>query len=160
MIKATARTIRQLLDGQRVLTLAVIVDGVPFAGLLPFVPLPGYDGVLVHASRMSKHGTALAGGGRAGILLHEQDGPDKDPLQLKRATFDCDVLGYERKSEEWVAGRELYLRRFPDSRITFNLGDFTLYRLTFREGLFVGGFGRAVEIPPGDLPKIATLGLA
>jgi putative heme iron utilization protein len=158
MIKATARTIRQLLDGQRVLTLAVISDGAPFAGLLPFVPLADYSAVLVHASRLSKHGAALAAGGRAGILLFEQDGPDKDPLQLKRATFDCDVRGFERKGEEWLAGRELYLRRFPDSRITFNLGDFTLYRLGFREGLFVGGFGRAVEVPPGDLPKIATLG--
>jgi putative heme iron utilization protein len=158
MIKATARTIRELLDGQRVLTLAVTVDGVPFAGLLPFVSQPDYSAVLVHASRMSKHGAALAAGGRAGILLNEQDAPDKDPLQLKRATFDCDVRGYERKSEDWIAGRELYLRRFPDSRITFNLGDFTLYRLTFREGLFVGGFGRAVEIPPEDVPKIATLG--
>jgi len=158
MIKATARTIRQLLDGQRVLTLAVISDGAPFAGLLPFVPLADYSEVLVHASRLSKHGAALAAGGRAGILLFEQDGPDKDPLQLKRATFDCDVRGFERKGEEWLAGRELYLRRFPDSRITFNLGDFTLYRLGFREGLFVGGFGRAVEVPPGDLPKIATLG--
>jgi putative heme iron utilization protein len=160
MIKATARTIRELLDGQRVLTLAVIADGVPFAGLLPFVPLPDYSAVLVHASRISKHGAALAAGGRAGILLNEQDGPEKDPLQLKRATFDCDIRGFERKGEEWVAGRELYLQRFPDSRITFNLGDFTLYRLTFREGLFVGGFGRAVEIPPEDVPKIATLGAA
>jgi putative heme iron utilization protein len=160
MIKATAKTLRELLDAQRVLTLAVISNGVPFAGLLAFVPLPAYAGVLVHASRISKHGAALAAGGRAGILLYEQDAPGKDPLQLKRATFDCDVRGYERKGEEWVAGRELYLQRFPDSRITFNLGDFTLYRLTFREGLFVGGFGRAVEIPPEDLPKIATLGVA
>jgi putative heme iron utilization protein len=158
MIKATARTLRELFDGQRVLTLAVIADGVPFAGLLPFVPIADYAAVLVHASRISKHGAALAAGGRAGILLHEQDGPDKDPLQIKRATFDCDVRGYERKGEEWIAGRELYLQRFPDSRITFNLGDFTLYRLTFREGLYVGGFGRAVEIPAEDLPKIASLG--
>jgi len=158
MIKATARTIRELLDGQRVLTLAVITDGVPFAGLLPFVPLADYSAVLVHASRISKHGAALAAGGRAGILLNEQDGPDKDPLQLKRATFDCDVRGFERNGEEWLAGRELYLARFPGSRITFRLGDFTLYRLTFRDGLFVGGFGRAVEIPPRDLKKIASLG--
>jgi heme iron utilization protein len=160
MIKATARTLRELFDRQRVLTLAVIVDGVPFAGLLPFVPIADYSAVLVHASRISKHGAALAAGGRAGILLHEQDGPDKDPLQIKRATFDCDVRGYERKGEEWIAGRDLYLQRFPDSRITFNLGDFTLYRLTFREGLYVGGFGRAVEIPAEDLPKIASLGAA
>jgi heme iron utilization protein len=160
MIKATARTIRELLDGQRVLTLAVIAEGMPFAGLLPFVPLPDYASVLVHASRISKHGAALAAGGRASILLHEQDGPEKDPLQLRRATFDCDIHGLERQGEEWQAGRELYLRRFPDSRITFRLGDFTLYRLGFREGLFVGGFGRAVEIPSGDIAKIATLGAA
>jgi hypothetical protein len=61
------------------------------------------------------------------------------------------------KCEEWVAGRELYLQRFPDSRITFNLGDFTLFRLEFQKGLWVGGFGRAVEIEPEDIAKIATL---
>jgi putative heme iron utilization protein len=158
MLKSTARTIRELFDGQRFLTLAVVSDGVPYAGLLPFVPVDGYAAVLVHASRMSKHGAALAGGSGASILLHEQDGPEKDPLQIKRATFDCAVHPLERKGEAWVAGREIYLQRFPDSRITFNLGDFTLYRLALREGLYVGGFGRAVEIPAKDLPKIATLG--
>jgi putative heme iron utilization protein len=159
VLKSTARTIRELFDGQRVLALAVVAEGVPYAGLLPFVPLPEYAGVLVHASRMSKHGASLAGGGRVGILLHEQDAPDKDPLQIKRATFECEVVALERKSEPWLAGRELYLQRFPDSRITFNLGDFTLYRLELREGLYVGGFGRAVDIPPKDLPKIARLGV-
>jgi hypothetical protein len=155
MIKATASAIRELLDGQRVLTLAVIADGVPFAGLLPFVPLPDYANVLVHASRISKHGAALAAGGRAGILLHEQDGPEKDPLQLKRATFDCDIRGLERQGEEWQAGRELYLTRFPDSRITFRLGDFTLYRLQFVAGTYVAGFGRAMDIEPRDIRRLA-----
>ena len=39
MLKSTARLIRALFDGERVLSLAVLVDGAPFAGLLPFVPL-------------------------------------------------------------------------------------------------------------------------
>lgn len=158
MLKSTARTLRELFDGQRVLSLAVIAEDRPYAGLLPFVPLPRYAGVLVHASRLSRHGAALAEGGTASILLHEQDGPERDPLQIKRATFECDVTPLERKGKEWLAGRERYLGRFPDSRITFNLGDFTLYRLELREGLYVGGFGRAVEIPAKDLAKIATLG--
>ena len=160
MLKSTARAIRALLDQQRVLSLAVLVEGVPFAGLLPFVPTAGYSGVVIHASRLSRHTAGLTAGARAAVLLHEQDGPEKDPLQLRRATFDCDIRALERQGEEWQAGRELYLTRFPDSRITFRLGDFTLYRLGFREGLFVGGFGRAVEIPPGDIAKIATLGVA
>jgi putative heme iron utilization protein len=157
MLKSTAKAIRDLLDEQRVLSLAVIADGVPYAGLLPFVVLPEYAGVMVHASRLSKHTKGLGDGARAGVLLHEQYAPGKDALQIKRATFECVVRPLERKSDEWIEGRGWYLERFPDSRITFNLGDFTLYRLEFQQGLYVGGFGRAVDIEPGDLPKIATL---
>lgn len=159
MLKSTARLIRGLLDGERVLSLAVLVDGVPLAGLLPFVPLPGHAGVMIHASRLSRHTAGLAAGARAAVLLHEQDGPDKDPLQIKRMSFECDVQPLVRDSEAWAAGRERYLARFPGSRITFRLSDFTLYRLEFRQGLLVAGFGRAMEIAPQDIARLATLGL-
>jgi len=159
MLKSTARAIRALLDGERILSLAVLVEGAPFAGLLPFVPTTGYDGVVIHASRLSRHTAGLAAGARAAVLLHEQDGPEKDPLQIKRASFECDVHPLERDSEAWTAGRERYLARFPDSRITFRLRDFTLYRLQFRQGLLVAGFGRAMDIAPRDIAKLATLGL-
>ncbi len=159
MLKSTARLIRDLLDGERVLSLAVLVDGLPFAGLLPYVPLADYAGVMIHASRLSRHSTGLAAGARAAVLLHEQDGPDKDPLQIKRVSFECDVHPLARDSEPWAAGRERYLARFPDSRITFRLSDFTLHRLEFRQGLLVAGFGRAMEIAPQDIAKLGTLGL-
>jgi putative heme iron utilization protein len=64
-----------------------------------------------------------------------------------------------RESEPWVSGRERYLERFPESRITFRLGDFTLYRLEFRQGVLVAGFGRAMDIAPKDVAKLGTLGL-
>jgi hypothetical protein len=160
MLKSTARLIRGLLDGERVLSLAVLVDGAPLAGLLPFVPLPDYSGVMIHASRLSRHTAGLAEGARAAVLLHEQDGPEKDPLQIKRMSFECDVHPLPRDSDAWAAGRERYLERFPGSRITFRLRDFTLYRLEFRQGLLVAGFGRAMEIAPKDIAKLATLGLA
>lgn len=159
MLKSTARLIRRLLDDERLLSLAVLVDGAPFAGLLPFVPVPDHSGVMIHASRLSRHSAGLADGARAAVLLHEQDGPDKDPLQIKRVSFECDVRPLPRDGEAWLAGRERYLARFPDGRITFRLGDFTLYRLDFRQGLLVAGFGRAMEIAPGDIRKLATLGL-
>jgi hypothetical protein len=159
MLKSTARLIRTLLDGERVLSLAVLVDGAPFAGLLPFVPLPDYAGVLVHASRLSRHSAGLAAGARAAVLLHEQDGAEKDPLQIKRVSFECDVQPLPRDGDAWLAGRERYLARFPGSRITFRLRDFTLYRLEFRQGLLVAGFGRAMDITPKEIAKLATLGV-
>ncbi len=103
MLKSTIRAIRQLLDEQRLLALAVIDEsGGPYAGLLPFAVLSDHRSVLIHASRMSRHSQGLAAGARVGILLHEQDGPDKDPLQIKRATFECRVHPYERQSADWT----------------------------------------------------------
>ena len=83
-----------------------------------------------------------------------------DELKIKRASFECDVRPLERNGDEWTAERERYLARFPGSRITFRLSDFTLYRLEFRQGLWVGGFGRAVEITASDIKKLASHGLA
>jgi len=155
VLKSTIKALQALLDQQRVLSLAVLAEGVPYAGLLPFVPLPRHDGVLIHASRLSKHSQGLAAGARVGVLLHEQDAPGKDPLQIKRVTFECVVMPFERKSDAWQEGRERYLARFPDGRITFSLGDFTLYRLEFQHGLYVAGFGRAMEVSAADIKKLA-----
>ena len=155
MLKSTVRALQSLLDGQRVLAVGVLAGTTPYAGLLPFVPVPDRSGVLVHASRMSKHSQGLTDGAHVGVLVHEQDGPDKDPLQIKRATFECVVRPIVRNSAEWEAGRAVYLERFPDSNITFKLGDFTLYRLEFQSGLYVAGFGRAMEIEPRDIKRLA-----
>ena len=78
--------------------------------------------MLVHASQLARHTQGLGAGAHVGILVHEQDGPEKDPLQIERLMFDCTVQPFERMSPDWEAGRELYLARFPDSRITFKLG--------------------------------------
>jgi putative heme iron utilization protein len=154
MLKSTIRDLQQLLDRQRVLALSVLADGAPYAGLLPFVALPRRDGVLIHASRLARHAPGLATGGLVGVLLHEQDAPEKDPLQIRRATFDCAVHPLERGSDAWREGRERYLGRFPDSSITFKLGDFTLYRLAFQRGLYIAGFGRAIDVSAADISKL------
>ena len=156
MIKRTIEEIRTLLDDQRLLALAVIVKDLPYAGLMPFSVLPDRSGVLVHASALSKHSRGLSDGGRATVLLHEQYGPDKDPLQIKRLTLECVVHPLERKSETWEAARDSYMERFPKSRITFKLRDFTLYRLEFKQGLYVAGFGQAIDIEPADIAQFAT----
>jgi hypothetical protein len=157
MLRSTIRSVRELLDGERVLSLAVVVEGKPYAGLLPFAALPDCTGVLIHASRLARHSQGLADGAVVGILVHERDTPDKDPLQIKRASFECVVHPLERNSDEWSAARDRYVEQFPESRITFGLGDFTLHRLEFRQGIWIGGFGKAIEIRPADIGKLATL---
>lgn len=154
MLKSTRREVRALLDRQRVLTLAVLVDGAPYAALLPFAPLEDWSGVVVHASSLARHARGLHPEARVGVLVHEGDAPDRDPLQLPRVTFDSRVVALERGAGPWHDARRRYLARFPGSAVTFELGDFTLHCLQFESGLYVAGFGRAIALPPGDIRRL------
>lgn len=155
MLKSTRNGIRTLLDEQRILALAVDIDGMPYAGLLPFAVLPDRSGVLVNASKLARHSQGLSAGARAGVLIHEQDGPDKNPMQIERLTFECTVHPFERDSVAWETNRDWFLQKFPKSRLTFKMRDFTLYRLEFRQGLYVAGFGQAIDIEPGAIAELA-----
>ncbi len=154
MLKSTITGLRQLLDGQRVLSLAVLAEGAPYVGLLPFVALPDRSGVLIHASRLARHSRGLDDGASVGVLLHEPDGPHQDALQIRRASFDCRVRPLERHSTAWSEGRTRYVARFPQSDVTFGLGDFTLHRLEFERGVYVEGFARAIAVDADDLLKL------
>lgn len=154
MLKSTIRALQSLLDGQRVLSIAVEVDNAPYAALLPFAPVPDRSGVFVHASQLARHSRGLTAGASVAVLLHEPDLPGKDPLQLQRAMLQCRVTPLVRDTSEWQAGREVYLARFPEAAVTFDLADFTLLRLDFESGLYVAGFGRAIALPPDDIARL------
>jgi putative heme iron utilization protein len=156
MLKSTRNTLLGLLENERILALAVVADEVPVATLVPFLFRPVDRAVMINASKLSLHSRGLVDGGRVGIVVHEQDAPDKDPLQLKRISFQCRVEAVERESEIWTEVRDRFLERYPSSRMTFKLRDFTMYRLVLEQGRYFGGFGRAVEIEPEDIVALTA----
>lgn len=60
----------ELLTGQRVLALGVLVEGAPYVGLLPFVLKPDFGGALVHASKLARHSVGLVPGAPFAALIH------------------------------------------------------------------------------------------
>lgn len=148
--------LRDLLAHQRVLSLAVLVDGRPHAGLLPFVVRPDFSAALVHASDLARHSRGLVPGAAFGAVIHLPDRTGADPLQLPRVTLEGTVSVLERGTPEYDAGRDLYVGRFPASARTFALGDFRLYRLAFESGRLIGGFGRARSVSPRILAELGS----
>jgi len=138
--------LRDLLADQRVLSLAVLVDGAPYVGLLPFAMLPGFSAALVHASALAKHTAGLKEGAPFSLLIHQPDHADADPQQLPRVTLQGHVRLVGKESAEYMTGRSLYIAKFPDSQQTFDLGDFNLYALVIESGRFVAGFGRIYNV--------------
>jgi heme iron utilization protein len=156
MNDADRTLLHDLFTNQRVLALAVVIDGKPAIGLLPFAIRQDFSAVLVHASSMARHTQGMQARAPFSALIHAADLPGAEPLQLPRVSIEGEVHVFERNSPAYFAGREIFLKRFPEAEVTFKLGDFNLYELRFRSARLVGGFARASNVPLDTLRQLAT----
>jgi putative heme iron utilization protein len=149
--------IRDMLTSHRVLGLAVIVDGDPEASLLPYALRPDCGAVYVQASGLARHSRGLQPGARVGVLIHENEAADADPLQTRRMTVQATVTVLERDSDAFAAARAIFVARFPGADVTLSLGDFNLYELQLGRGRYVAGFAQAFNLGPDTFQEIAAL---
>ena len=157
MDREILEAIRQMLTARKVLCLAATIDGEPSASLLPFAALPDFGGVLVQASTLAKHSRALQDGARVGVLLHEPDIEDVDPLQVARLSVQATVELVERETPAFDEASRVFVERLPNAEMTLDLADFSLYRLRFGRGRYVAGFAQAYNVGPDTFEDVARL---
>ena len=147
--------IRALLTASRVLSLALVIDGEPVIGLLPFAATPDYGALIVHASRLARHTKGLQPGARFDALVHEPDVEGVDVLQVKRLTLRGTVHAPEPGSAPHEAVRQVYLGKLPEAEPITELGDFAFYVLLVEGGRLVTGFGAAANVTADTLAALA-----
>lgn len=146
--------LRTLVHGQRVLSLAVLAEGQPVIGLLPFAMAVDGSALIVHASRLARHTRGLVEGAAFDALIHEPDATDRDPLQVRRVTLRGVVHTLAGDAGQRAASRADYLAKFPAAEPVTALGDFAFYRLEIAGGRLVTGFGGAVNLRGDSLPVV------
>jgi len=149
--------IRSLLTAQRVASLAVLVDGEAEASLLPYALRPDYGAIYVQASALARHTRGLRPGAVVGVLVHANDAPDEDPLQIPRLSVRAVVSVLARDSEQFAVASALFVGRFPGAAVTLDLGDFNLYELALGRGRYVEGFARAFNVGADTFEQLAGL---
>jgi putative heme iron utilization protein len=147
--------LRELLAGQRLLALGVVVDAEPVVGLVPYAVASDFGALYVQASRLARHSEGLKDRSRWSGAIHEPDGPEKDPLQIPRVVLEgtVDVLGGAQP--EFQPAARAFLGRFPGAAMTLALPDFALYRLNVESGRLVLGFGHALNLSASLLHELA-----
>lgn len=156
MDETTRDELRRLLTSERVLTLAVLVGGRPYTGLLAYALKPDFSAAFIHASALARHTEGLSEGAPFSVLIHATDNPSADPLQLPRFSAQGSVHVCESGSPGYDENKAIFIQRFPDSEMMFDFGDFKLYELGFAEARFVPGFARALDVSRSDLLKLAA----
>lgn len=117
--------------------------GHPYASLVTIAT--DVDGTpLLLISKLALHTKNLEADSRASLLF---DGTDAagDPLAGGRVT----VIGRAARTESPLA-RERFLARHEHARGYADFPDFAFYRLVPEKAHYIGGFGRIVDLDPGD----------
>lgn len=146
----------ELLLGQRLLALGVVVEDAPVVGLLPYVLSEDRRALLVQASSLARHTRGLAAGAPWSGLIHEPDAREIDPLRVPRLQLEGVVEPLGGQHPEFQAAARSLLRRFPQAAQTLQLGDFGLYRLELHSGRMVLGFGRALNLSREHFQEITS----
>jgi hypothetical protein len=148
--------LRDLLREQRLLALAVVVDGQPVAGLVPFLAAPDLSALAVHASALARHRAGLGNAAPWSGVIHVPDSSAVDPLQVPRVVLQ----GRSREIEDAAVLhviQEKWVARFPGAEATIGLGDFAFFSLDLEGGRLVGGFGRARNLSADHFAQAARI---
>lgn len=139
-------TFQEILTGQRLIALGLVVEGEPVTGLLPYAVDAAHTGLYVQASRLARHSRGLVPGAAWSGVIHVPDAPDRDALQVPRLVLEGVVRPIDRDGPQFQAAAQAFTDRFPSATMTVSLGDFGFYRLEMREGRLILGFGRALNL--------------
>jgi hypothetical protein len=90
-------------------------------------------------------------------LIQSPEDLGSDPFQLPRVALHGRVEVVERGASDYELHKGAYLQKLPSGRVTFSLGDFSLFQLVVETGRFVAGFGRAYNLSRQTLQDVSVV---
>lgn len=140
-----------LIRGQRIAHLATLRQGAPMASMTLYLPEPGFTAFHVHVSRLALHTQDMAQDARVALSIAEADDGRADPFTLKRVSIRGEALQISNQDSQFEKLKALWLARFPEQAVNFELADFSFWRILPRDARFVAGFGRIRNLSAADL---------
>lgn len=151
------QVIHGLLSNARMAALGTLREGAPFVSLTSTAPSEDFSSFWLHLSRLAFHTRHIEDDPRVSLMIWEVAGTGRNPQTLARISLAGEAVRIDPESPDFAAGREAFLKRNPDSGMYFQLGDFSLYRVTVGYGRLVGGFGAIHTIAPSHLREASRV---
>jgi putative heme iron utilization protein len=138
-------TAKKLLREARSGALATLMPGSgdPYCSLVNVASAPDGSPLLL-LSRLAVHTRNLLADPRISLMLDERK--DGDPLEGARVM----LMGSAVASDD-PYDRRRYLARHPEAASFAGFADFGFYRLALKTAHLVAGFGRIVDLAPGEV---------
>src|SRR5262245_47205486 len=113
-----------LLRKERIAHIATLRQGAPVAGMAVVLPAGAFSGGYVHVRRSAWHTQDMLQDPRVALSIAETDDGRKDPFTLMRISIRGNA---ENLPSEQPELKKLWLERFPEQKINFELADFSFW---------------------------------
>jgi putative heme iron utilization protein len=141
------QALRDIVEGQSIAALGTLHDGEPYVSMVPFALVPGAEFV-IHVSGLAAHTRDMLEHPAVSLLVVAPPSPEVAPQALARMTVQGEARPLAAGTPGHAVAKDAYLTRFPQSAMTFELGDFALFAIRPRSIRLVGGFAQAKTVTP------------
>jgi hypothetical protein len=146
-----------MLRNTRLAALATVRDEEPRVARVAFVPAADFSLFYVHVSKLAQHTVDMMKDKRVSLLIAETDDGRADPQTLARVSIRASAELMQNGEPGYTPVKNKYIERFPESAPLFKLEDFGIWRIKPKGGRYVAGFGKAYNLTPESLQKVAQL---
>jgi len=148
----TGRSLAKLIRKERIAHLGTLRGGAPLVSMTLFMAEQDLAAFYVHVSRLAWHTQDMLQDPRVALSIAETDDGRPDPFTLMRVSIRGEASQLPPDQQEL---KRLWLARFPEQAVNFELADFSFWRISPRDARFVAGFGRIHNLSAAALRAAA-----
>jgi putative heme iron utilization protein len=137
--------LRSLLEAQTVAALGTLHRGEAYVSMVPYA-LDEEGNFFIHVSALAVHTKDMREHPSVSLMVMAPDADSPLPQSRARATLFCQAHALVRDTADYTQAKTRYLARFPQAAQTFDLADFTIFRLRADAARLVGGFALAASL--------------
>ena len=148
----TGRSLARLIRKERIAHLGTLRGGAPLVSMTLFMAEQDLAAFYVHVSRLAWHTQDMLQDPRVALSIAETDDGRPDPFTLMRVSIRGEASQLPPDQQEL---KRLWLARFPEQAVNFELADFSFWKIAPRDARFVAGFGRIHNLSAAGLRALA-----
>lgn len=152
----TSAALARLLRTERIAAFGTLRGGAPLVSLVSFLAAPDFSAFTLRVSRLAWHTQDIEKEPQVSLLIAEADDRRADPQTLARVTIRGTALRLAAAGAEHERLKAAWLQRFPEAAVTFELADFSFWRVMPHEARFVAGLGQTYNLSAAALRAAAA----
>jgi len=145
----------QLINTQKIASLGTLGQGQPLVSMVLYASSADLSTYYIHISQLAAHTKNIMEHSSVSLMICETVRTKINPQTLARISLMGKASLLSPMSTEYESAKERYLEKYPSARMNFQLGDFSLYGIGLETARYVAGFGKAFNLSPDDLLRLA-----